>query len=101
VDSSRDFASALALFPFSETYLLGAANEALQFGKLDEARDYFTRVVALDSASLDGHIGVGRVEAREGNLEGARREAEIVRARDSDYRDLPVLEREISAKSKP
>jgi tetratricopeptide (TPR) repeat protein len=102
VDSSRDFASAVALIPFSETYLLGAANEALQFGKLEEARDYFARVVALDNASLDGHIGVGRVEAREGSLEGARREAEFVRAHNPNYRDLPVLEREISvAKSKP
>ena len=101
VDSSRDFASALALFPFSETYLLGAANEALQFGNLHEARDYFARVVALDNASLDGHIGVGRVEAREGNIEGAKREVEVVRRRDPKYRDLPVLEREISAKSRP
>jgi tetratricopeptide (TPR) repeat protein len=98
--SSRDFASALALFPFSEAYLLGAGNEALQFGRLDEARDYFSRVVALDNASLDGHIGIGRVEAREGGLVSARREVEFVRARDPNYRDLPVLEREISAKSR-
>jgi len=94
--ASRDFEQALVLFPLSETYLLGAANEALQFGSLHEAGEYFDSVVRLDPASLDGHIGVGRVAARQGDLVRAREEAEFVRAHDSTYRDLQTLKDEIA-----
>lgn len=60
----KDYQAALKLVPLSETYLLGAANEALGQGRLDLAMRYFRRVLALDPASHDGKVGVSRVEAQ-------------------------------------
>jgi tetratricopeptide (TPR) repeat protein len=96
IAAGRDYDAALRLIPLSETYLLGAANEALQFGSLHEAGEYFDSVVRLDPASLDGHIGVGRVAARQGDLVRARGEAEFVRAHVPTYPDLQTLEDEIA-----
>jgi len=59
----RDYRAALQLVPLSETYLLGAANEALFLGRTDLAARYFERVLALDPASRDGKDGLARVRA--------------------------------------
>ncbi|MGH7660532.1 MAG: hypothetical protein ACRENA_06410 [Vulcanimicrobiaceae bacterium] len=60
----QDYHAALQLVPLSETYLLGAANEALGLGRLDLAARYFGRVVAIDPGSRDGQAGVAKVNAR-------------------------------------
>jgi tetratricopeptide (TPR) repeat protein len=60
----RDYQAALQLVPLSETYLLGAANEALGLGELDLAARYFGRVVSMDPGSHDGQVGVAKVKAR-------------------------------------
>jgi tetratricopeptide (TPR) repeat protein len=94
--AARDYAAAVALEPLSETFLLGAANEALVYGRLATAGKYFERAVAIDPNSLDAHVGVGRVAARTGEVARARREAAFVRARDPSWHDLPVLNCEIA-----
>jgi len=91
-----DYEAALRIIPLSETYLLGAANEALEYGSVRAAGDYFASVVRLDPTSLDGHVGVGRVAARMGNVVLAQHELQLVREEDPQYRDIPVLEREIA-----
>jgi tetratricopeptide (TPR) repeat protein len=90
------YSAAVALEPLSETFLLGAANEALIYGSLASAGQYFERVIALDPTSLDGNVGVGRVAARTGNIVRAEHEADFIRARDPSFHDLPVLEQEIA-----
>lgn len=92
-----DYQTAIAFEPLSETYLLGAANEALGHGRLELARRYFVRVVQLDPGSADGHVGVGRVAVRAGDLEEARRQAAIVRRLAPRYGGLELLEREIGS----
>lgn len=91
----RDYRAALRLEPLSETYLLGAGLESLKQGHLAEAKSYYQRVVALDPASLDGHVGLGRVAARAGDMAAARREAAFVRARNPAYAGLQTLESEM------
>ena len=59
-----DYQAALRLWPLSETYLLGAANEALGQGRLDLAERYFEQVLAMDPGSRDGQAGVAKVEQR-------------------------------------
>lgn len=59
-----DYQAALQLVPLSETYLLGAANEALGLGRFDLAARYFERVVAIDPGSRDGQAGVAKVKER-------------------------------------
>lgn len=87
----------LALEPLSETYLLGAANEAMGHGELPFARTLFERVVQLDPGSADGHIGVGRVALRSGDTAEARRQVAIVRRLAPAYFDLGRLEKEIES----
>lgn len=60
----RDYQAALQLVPLSETYLLGAANEALGTGHLDLAQQYYERVLTLDPSSADGRRGLARVQER-------------------------------------
>ena len=91
----QDYRAALQLEPLSETYLLGAGLESLKQGHLSVAKTYYAKVVALDPASLDGHVGLGRVAARSGDMAGARREAAFVRAHDPSYEGLQTLESEI------
>lgn len=59
-----DYQAALRLWPLSETYLLGAANEALGQGRLDLAERYFEQVLAMDPGSRDGQAGVATVKSR-------------------------------------
>jgi tetratricopeptide (TPR) repeat protein len=88
---------ALALEPLSETYLLGAANEAMGHGELPFARTLFERVVSLDPGSADGHIGVGRAALRAGDVVEARRQLAIARRLAPAYFDLGRLEKEIES----
>ncbi len=60
----KDYQAALQLWPLSETYLLGAANEAMGQNRLDLAMRYFKGVLALDPSSRDGQRGVAQVEER-------------------------------------
>jgi len=62
--SLREYQAALQLVPLSETYLLGAANEALGTGHLDLAEQYYKRVLTLDPSSVDGRRGLARVMER-------------------------------------
>lgn len=91
----RDYRAALQLEPLSETYLLGAGLESLKQGHLSTAKTYYDKVVALDPASLDGHVGLGRIAARSGDMARAKREAAFVRAHDPSYEGLRTLESEI------
>jgi len=92
-----EYHRALVLEPLSETYLLGAANEAMGHGDLPFARASFERVVMLDPGSADGHIGVGRVALRSGDIAQARRQVAIVRRFAPDHPDLHRLESEIAS----
>jgi tetratricopeptide (TPR) repeat protein len=89
------YARALALEPLSETYLLGAANEAMGHGDLAAAQARFRRVVELDPGSVDGHVGVGRVALRLGDVAEARRQIAIAQRLAPGYFDLTRLENEL------
>jgi tetratricopeptide (TPR) repeat protein len=90
-----DYQAALALEPLSETYLLGAANQALQNGDLVLARRYFANLLADDPASADGQVGAGRAAALSGDLDEARRRLDRARALAPMHPGIPELEREI------
>jgi tetratricopeptide (TPR) repeat protein len=90
-----DYQAALALEPLSETYLLGAGNQALQNGDLALARRYFTNLLADDPASADGQVGAGRAAALSGDLDDARRHLERARILAPLHPGIPELEREM------
>jgi tetratricopeptide (TPR) repeat protein len=94
-----DYQHAIRLEPLSETYLLGAANQSMGHRGLALARAYFARVVQLDPGSADGHVGIGRVAVRTGDLAEARRQAAIVSRLVPGYPGLVTLEREIASPS--
>lgn len=94
-----DYEDALTLEPLSETYLLGAGNQAFLNGALDAADGYFAQLLAVDPASADGHVGAGRVAAERGDLAAARRELARARSLGADGSDLQALEREIDARA--
>ena len=95
VASLVDYRLALALEPLSETYLLGAANEAMGHGELPFAYSLFRRVVDLDPGSADGHVGVARAALRLGDIAEARRQAAIANRLAPGYFDLGRLENEL------
>lgn len=91
----EDYQAALKLEPLSETYLLGAANQALANGELPLARRYFASLLADDPGSADGQVGAGRAAALAGDLPDAQRHLDRARALAPNHPGLPQLEREI------
>jgi tetratricopeptide (TPR) repeat protein len=92
-----DFDTAAALAPFSERYLVEAANQADLLGKRERARQLFARAAAIDPASADAVAGLGVIAWQSGDrraavtyLQRARRldpHALMVRALEGDVRN--------------
>lgn len=73
---------ALAQSPHNVSLLLLYARECLDELQIDEAREVFERVLDLDDAQVDAHLGVARVLYLQGDLSGAAVRAERVLQRD-------------------
>lgn len=76
---------ALAQSPQNVSLLLLYARECLDELQIDEAREVFERVLAIDDSQMDAHLGVARVLQLQGNLSGAAVRAERVLQRDPNY----------------
>ncbi|MBV8491109.1 MAG: tetratricopeptide repeat protein, partial [Candidatus Eremiobacteraeota bacterium] len=77
-----DFTAAVALAPWSDKYLIAAANQAILLGDLDGGATYFQRAADADPGSADARAGLGVVAFRRGDVERARRD--LARARQLD-----------------
>jgi tetratricopeptide (TPR) repeat protein len=93
----RSFASAVALAPLSDKYLLTAANEAMLLGQVDRARDYFAQALQADPASADATAGLGVVAYARGDRDDAVRYLERARALDPQAGMVRALERDLGA----
>lgn len=93
----RNFASAVALAPLSDKYLLAAANQAMLLGHVDRARAYFAQALQADPASADAMAGLGVAAYARGNRDEAVRLLERARALDPQAGMVRALERDLGA----
>lgn len=95
------FEAAAALAPFSERYLLEAANQADLLDERVQAQRFFARAADIDPASADAVAGLGVVAFQNGDRRAAR--AYLTQARRIDARALMVraLERDLGAATPP
>jgi len=91
----RDFEAAVRLAPFSERYLVAAANQADQLGGQARAEQLFGQAADIDPRSADALAGLGVIAWERGDRSAAR--AYLTRARAFDAHSLMVraLERDL------
>jgi len=91
----RDFEAAVNLAPFSERYLVAAANQADQLGGRTRAKQLFAQAVDIDPGSADALAGLGVIAWEQGDR--SRAQAYLTRARAFDPHSLMVraLERDL------
>ncbi|HZV76601.1 MAG TPA: tetratricopeptide repeat protein [Candidatus Babeliales bacterium] len=91
----RDFDAAVALAPFSERYLVAAANQADLAGDRRRAQQLFGRAAEIDPLSADAIAGLGVVAWESGDRAGAQRYLARARAIDQGSLMVRALERDL------
>lgn len=82
---------ALAQSPQNLSLLLLFARECIEELRLDEARQVFESVLAIDPDQIDAHLGIARVLYLQGDLSGAAVRAERVLQRHPGYAPANLL----------
>ena len=90
-----DYQAALELTPLSEQVLLAAGNQALLLDEPRLALTYFRRAVDGDPRSADAFAGLGKAQARLGNVPAARAALATALLRDPNSVSARELAREI------
>jgi tetratricopeptide (TPR) repeat protein len=78
----RDLSAAAALAPWSDKYLISAANQAVLLGDLAGGQAFFQRAADVDPGSADARAGLGVVAYRRGDRQAARADLDRARALD-------------------
>ncbi len=93
----RDFFAAVQLAPFSERYLIAAANQAMLLGDLNGAQRLFARAGDADPASANAIAGLGMIAYQTGRIDAAREYLRHSRAIDPNALMVRALERALRA----
>jgi hypothetical protein len=93
--ADRDFETAVSLAPFSERYVVAAANQADLVGDRPRARWLFAHAGEIDPGSADAIAGLGVVAWQNGDRSGAAAYLQRARAIDPDALMVRALERDL------